>query len=165
MILRFLQDTAPANVEIELFEDLDKLPHFNPDVAEGEASVANFRTRVQKSDAIIICTPEYAFGLPGVLKNALDWAVSSGEFNEKPVAAISASPLPSGGDKALTSLLWTLTALGTKTPKELTLSIAGSKKKINDRGEIIDPATTAELNAILSNLIAVIERDLLREKI
>lgn len=158
MILRFLATHSPVHVKIKLFEGLVKLPHFDPDATAGEATVANFRQQLKAADAVIICTPEYAFGVPGVLKNALDWTVSSGEFNEKPVAAISASPLPSGGDKAMASLLWTLTALGTNTPTDLTLSIAGSKKKINEKGEITDQQTINELNSTLLALATIAEK-------
>jgi len=147
---------APENVRIEIFDGLAKLPHFDPDNTEGQAEVARFRNLLKQSDGIIICTPEYAFGIPGVLKNALDWSVSSGEFNEKPVCAISASPLPSGGDKALASLLLTFTALGTITTQNLTLSIAGSKKKINEQGEVTDLQTKKELNSVLDNLLTTI---------
>ena len=143
---------------VEIFEGLAKLPHFDPDNTEGSSGVAYFRKCVAESDGIIICTPEYAFGVPGVLKNALDWSVSSGEFNEKPVAAISASPLPSGGDKALASLLLTLTALGTMTDHNMTLSIGAGKKKINEHGEVVDLQTKSELKDLLKNLIAAIER-------
>ena len=156
-ILHFLAERAPADVTIQMFQNLAKLPHFDPDAVEGQTAVADFRRQLLACDAVIICTPEYAFGIPGVLKNALDWVVSSGEFNEKPVAAISASPLPSGGDKALASLLLTLTALGTITPKSVTLGLAGSKKKINENGEVIDSQTKDELNSVLVNLLTVID--------
>ena len=92
--------------------------------------------------------------MPGVLKNALDWLVSSGELNEKPVAAISASPLYSGGDKALASLLLTLTALGTNMGANPSLSIANVKSKINETGFVTDTETLAALQLLLDNLIS-----------
>ena len=92
--------------------------HFSPDLDGEDAPtpVVHLRTLLGGSDGVLICTPEYAFGMPGSLKNALDWTVSSGDLNEKPVAAISASPLHSGGDKAHASLLLTLTAWGRMLP-------------------------------------------------
>ena len=105
------------------------------------------------ADGVIFSTPEYAFGVPGVLKNALDWVVSSGELNEKPVAAISASPLYSGGDKALASLLLTLTALGTNMGAGSSLSIAFVKSKITDAVEITSDETMAELGLLLDGLL------------
>lgn len=88
------------------------------------------------------------------LKNALDCIVSSGELNEKPVAAISASPLYSGGDKAPGSLLLTLTALGTNMGAGSSLSIANVKSKITDAGEISDDETTTELKLLLDDLLS-----------
>ena len=158
-ILRAIAEIATENIDVEIFEGLAKLPHFDPDNAEGEDEVTRFRKCVRESDGIIICTPEYAFGVPGVLKNALDWSVSSGEFNEKPVCAVSASPLPSGGNNALASLLLTLTALGTVTTQNMTLSIGGSKKKINEQGEITDMQTRNELAGLLANLIETIVKN------
>ncbi|UZJ30351.1 NADPH-dependent FMN reductase [Streptomyces endophytica] len=78
--------------------DIGALPHFNPDL-DGEdatppAAVAALRTAVASADALLVVSPEYAHGVPGVLKNALDWLVSSGEVVHKPVAVITASPSP-----------------------------------------------------------------------
>jgi len=151
-ILQTLASLAPANVMFNFFDGLMTLPHFDPAATEGDIAVAKFRQQLRTTDGVVICTPEYAFGVPGVLKNALDWVVSSGEFNEKPVAVISASPLPSGGDKALASLLLTMTALGTIT-NNMALSIAGIKKKMNERGEVMDSQTLHELRYLLETLI------------
>jgi NAD(P)H-dependent FMN reductase len=84
---------APENVQVTLYEGLGDLPHFNPDL-DGEnvaATVTDFRERLREADAVLICSPEYAHGVPGVLKNGLDWIVGSGEFMEKPVGLINAS--------------------------------------------------------------------------
>jgi len=90
-----------------IYGGLDDLPHFSPD-RDGDdppRSVGRLRELLRTADGVLIGTPEYAFGVPGALKNALDWTVSSGEFDGKPVAAISASPLYTGGAKAHASLL------------------------------------------------------------
>lgn len=152
-ILRNLSRLAANNVEIRILEGLDALPHFNPDEKKEIDSVNNFRQQLKQANGVIFSTPEYAFGVPGVLKNALDWTVSSGELNEKPVAAISASPLPSGGDKALASLLLTLTALGANMGAGDSLSIAGLRMKMNEAGEITDQATRKALQQLLNQLI------------
>ena len=115
------------------------------------------RELLRDADGVLICTPEYAFGVPGSLKNALDWTVSSGEINEKPVAAISASPLYSGGDKAPASLLLTLTALGANVPDGGTLSIPGVKGKLDASGAVSDPVTARALGAVLDALAYAID--------
>lgn len=87
---------APKGVEVVLYEGLGGLPHFNAD-HDGDAAppaVADFRSRVRAADGVLISSPEYAHGVPGTLKNALDWLVG-GHQNEivgKPVALFNASP-------------------------------------------------------------------------
>jgi len=84
---------APDNVAITLYDSIANLPHFNPD-ADTEnppPAVVDFRLHLQQADGVLICTPEYAHGVPGALKNALDWIVGSGELMNKPVALINPS--------------------------------------------------------------------------
>ena len=85
---------APADVQMQLSGDLAELPHFNPDQEADAppASVLAFRDRVAAADAVVICCPEYAGGIPGTFKNALDWLVGCMALNEKPTALWSASP-------------------------------------------------------------------------
>src|ERR1700749_1455607 len=89
-ILKALSKFYPDLVNFTIYQGLDELPHFNPEKEMGNDSVRKFKEQLKKADGVIISTPEYAFGVPGTLKNALDWTVSSGELNEKPVIAISA---------------------------------------------------------------------------
>lgn len=152
-ILRAIASLAPQNVIIKIIDGLDALPHFNPDSDDSISTVNNFRQQLKEADGVLFSTPEYAFGIPGVLKNALDWLVSSGELNEKPVVAISASPLYAGGDKALASLLLTLTALGTNINAGASLSIANIKNKMSATGTITDEETIRSLQLILNDLI------------
>lgn len=152
-ILRTISNIAPENVTINLFEGLDLLPHFNPETEAEISSVINFRQLIKEANGVIFSTPEYAFGIPGVLKNALDWLVFSGELNEKPVVAISSSPLYSGGDKALGSLLLILTALGTDMDADSSCNIANIKNKMTVSGEITDNETKEALKFLLDNLI------------
>jgi chromate reductase len=155
-ILRTLGTLAGTEVDFQIFGGLEDLPHFNPGVNEENEKAAFFRSKVAEADGVVICTPEYAFGVPGVLKNALDWTVSTGEFNDKPVAALSASPLNSGGDKALASLLQTLTALGTIRNETSSLSIPNIKQKIDPEGNLTDLALRNQLLMIITNLITQI---------
>lgn len=152
-ILRNIAKLAPQNVAVNIWEGLDSLPHFNPEIKEAFLSVVDFRQKLKDADAIIFSTPEYAFGVPGVLKNALDWVVSSGELNGKPVAAISASPLYSGGDKALASLLLTLTALGANMDAGSSISLSNIKSKMTDTGEFSDDETISDLKQLLNGLL------------
>jgi NAD(P)H-dependent FMN reductase len=112
---------------------------------------------LQTTNGVLICTPEYAFGVPGTLKNALDWTVSSGEFYSKPVAVISTSPSPTGGDKAHTSLLLTLSVLGASIPERGTLMVPTVNKKLNAIGDIVDPETMQALISVLAALAHTIQ--------
>ena len=91
--LKVAAQLAPDNIHITLYEGLGDLPHFNPDLDNDTPppAVVDFRQRLRAADALLISSPEYAHGVPGVLKNALDWVVSSGEFTNKPTALICAS--------------------------------------------------------------------------
>ncbi|WP_317897081.1 NADPH-dependent FMN reductase [Aurantibacillus circumpalustris] len=157
-ILRALSKFKTENIEFIVFDGLDQLSHFNPENEKGTDAVANFKEQLKKADGVIISTPEYAFGVPGTLKNALDWTVSSGELNEKPVIAISASPLYEGGKKAMTSLLLTLGALGTKMNEKSHLSIPNISKKINASAEILDPQLKEDLAKIFNHLVEEIQK-------
>ncbi|MCE7060419.1 NADPH-dependent FMN reductase [Dyadobacter sp. CY343] len=154
IILRVIESLLPENVTFQIFNGLGEMPHFSPGLEERDA-VMKFKRALQLADAVIISTPEYAFGVPGTLKNALDWTVATGEFNEKPVAAISASPLNTGGDKALASLLLTLTALGTVRNENSYLSIPNVKSKIVE-GKIADQNTIELLKILIANLLYLI---------
>src|SRR5258706_3771747 len=109
-LLRAATKIAP---EVQIYEGLASLPHFNPDDDEQGATpppaVAALRELLASADGILISTPEYAHGLPGSLKNALDWLVSDGALVDKPVAILSASPIR--GQFAQASLVRTLTTM------------------------------------------------------
>lgn len=100
---------------------------------------------------------EDAFGVTGLLKNAIDWTVSSGEFYRKPVVVISASPSPTGGDKAHASLLLTLTALGANVPEGGKLMIPAVGKKLNPNGEVSDLETRQALRLVLDAVVQAIQ--------
>ena len=87
-LLCAMSQLAPPDVEIVLYEELGTLPHFNPDLDEDvpPESVARLRALLQAAAGVLISSPEYAHGVPGSLKNLLDWLVSAGELVGKPVA-------------------------------------------------------------------------------
>lgn len=93
-VLKAAQRLAPTGLEVVLYDGLGRLPHFNPDLdqAEPPRPVRALRRQIGQCHGLLICCPEYAHGVPGVLKNALDWLVASVEFPGKPVALINASP-------------------------------------------------------------------------
>ena len=95
ILLRAAAELAPRGLSVAFYEGLGELPHFNPDLddeANPPPQVREFRDALRAADGVMICSPEYAHGVPGSLKNALDWVVGSGELSGKPVALINASP-------------------------------------------------------------------------
>jgi len=79
-------------------DSVGSLPHFNPDLeAYPPDAVERFRATCVEAEAVLLAVPEYAFGIPGAFKNALDWTVGSGALYRKPVAVLSVAPSGRGG--------------------------------------------------------------------
>jgi NAD(P)H-dependent FMN reductase len=149
-LLRLVASVAPDDVRVELYDGLAALPHFNPDddVDVPPPSVLALRQRVGAADGLLLCSPEYAHGVPGSLKNALDWLVASVELPGKPVASLNASPLST---YAQASLLETLTVMSTRIVREAWLTIPVGRGDVDANGDIASPdiarATRAALDA------------------
>lgn len=134
--------------DVTLYKNLTELPYFNQDVTDEQAppSVHDFRKAIAAADGIVICTPEYVFSLPGVLKNALEWTVSTTVFSDKPTALITAS---SSGEKAHESLLLVMKTLGVKTHDDACLLIPGVKSKLDAEGRVINEALHEQLKRLI----------------
>jgi chromate reductase len=108
---------APPEVELVLYDGVGSLPHFNPDLDRSlddpalPLEVRALRRLVGECEALLISSPEYAHGVPGSLKNALDWLVGSAEFPGKPVALLNASPSSVFAQASLTETLKTMSAV------------------------------------------------------
>ncbi len=116
-LLRAAAAVAPDGVTVTVFAGLDGrgvggLPPFNPDDDGDPAlpTVRAFRAALVAADAVMIACPEYAHGVPGALKNALDWVVASGEFVDKPTALLHASPRSAYARAALAEVLTVMSA-------------------------------------------------------
>lgn len=140
---------------INIFEEIADLPHFNPDLDNENvpAAVADFREQLRAADGILICTPEYAIGVPGTLKNAIDWTVSSMEFSKKPAALITASL---SGEKAHQSLLGTLLIIEAKMTADTQLLIPFIKTKITADCKITDNETLDKIIKLTKSLAEII---------
>lgn len=110
-LLRAAEVLAPEGVVVEHYEGLGTLPHFNPDLADAPPDrVLELFARVGWAHGLLISSPEYARGIPGSFKNALDWLVGSSEFPDKPVAVFNTSPRASDAQAALRLVLQTMSA-------------------------------------------------------
>ncbi len=140
---------APAGMEVTLYEALGELPPFNPDL-DGEAlppAAADFRARIGRAEGLLISSPEYAHGVPGVLKNALDWLVPSVEFPGKPVALLSASPSATHAQAQLTEILTTMAA---RLVAEASITIPLLDRTLDGAAIAADPALAERLRAALA---------------
>ena len=139
-------------LEIEIYKGIISLPQFNPDDDDGDLSneVTAFRQLLAAADGILVCTPEYARGVPGALKNAIDWTVSSSSFPNKPTVLITASTDGSYGHRAL---LETLKAIEAGRVEELQMVIPFVKTKISTEGKIIDSSTLAAVQSLMARFM------------
>lgn len=151
-ILRFFGEMAPTGLEYNIYDGLAMLPHFDPglDNENPPATVSDLRERLAEANGIIICTPEYAYGVPGSLKNALDWTVSSGSLDNKQLALITAS---TGGQNAHAALLLILGALNANVIKEATLLVPFIRSKMDGDGKITDTETAENLRKAFNSLL------------
>ncbi|GAB4034730.1 NADPH-dependent FMN reductase [Spirosoma jeollabukense] len=157
-LLRAAAELAPDNVTVTLYDGLDDLPHFSPERDKENTSepVNRLRTLLREADAILFCTPEYIHGMPGVLKNMLDWIASSGEFVDKPVGVISASPSDMGGSRAHAALVYTLGVLTAKLPEDALLIIPFVRQRVDAEGRITDPILIQEVRGVLTSLVKAV---------
>lgn len=150
-LLYAIKELSRDYFDITIFESIDLIPHFNPDLDNESppTEVIRFRKELREANAILICTPEYAMGVPGTLKNAIDWTVSSMEFSKKPTALITASSL---GEKGHASLLETLQVVEADITSNTQLIIPFAKTKINQENKITDGKTLGEVVSLLKSL-------------
>lgn len=157
--LKIIKDIARGAAEklnFTVYQGLSTLPQFNPDLdtEEPPETVMDLRRRIKESDGVLICTPEYVFGVPGALKNAIDWTVSSGDFSGKPTALITASL---GGEKAHESLLLTLQTVEAKIGENTALLVSYARAKVNTEGVVTDATTVEALKLLIDSLTRIID--------
>jgi len=153
LILQVIEKMMPGEASFFIYKGLGDLPHFN-DAEDIPIAVSVWRKHLQEADAVLVCSPEYAFGVPGSLKNALDWTVGSGELVNKPLALITAS---TGGEKAHAALLQIFTALSANIPEGCALLIPFVRSKLNAAGEISDAPTLAAVKMVVEKLIRFVQ--------
>jgi chromate reductase, NAD(P)H dehydrogenase (quinone) len=149
-LLQAAAASAPAGVRVVVFDGLGKLPHFNPDLERDGTleEVDAWRRALEESDGVLIASPEYGHSLPGVLKNAIDWVIGTGELERKVVAITAAVPASDRGRLGLKALRDTLGAVSA--------NIVGGEPIV--RGERFD----LEARALLASLVRAVgsEREL-----
>ena len=154
-ILNAVATLYSETLEIEIYLNIASLPHFNPDLDRDDIppTVGHFRESIEKSDGIILCTPEYVHALPGAFKNAIDWTVSTTLFSNKPTAMIIAS---TGGEKAFESLELILETIGAKVADQSKLLLQGARSKVDEKGEINDSVSLEKIKVVIDSLATTI---------
>jgi NAD(P)H-dependent FMN reductase len=157
-LLRTAERVSPSGVEAVLYEGLDRLPHFDPDLDHDPLppAVTHLRRAIHAADAILFCTPEYAGALPGSFKNLLDWTIGddqAGSIYEKPVAWVNASASPSGAADAHESLRKVLRYAHADVVEVACASIPVTREAIGDDGLVADAGVRTLLARVLMRLV------------
>ncbi|HEY0552996.1 MAG TPA: NADPH-dependent FMN reductase [Thermoanaerobaculia bacterium] len=151
-LLRAAAEVAPEGVEIEIYGGLGDLPHFNPDLEANEPpAVTDLRDRVRRADGLLISSPEYAHGVPGAMKNALDWLVGGEEFIYKPVALLNASPRATHAQESLAETIKTMSG---RLIAEASIAVPLLGAKLDAVGIAAHP----EISGLLRDAIAAFAR-------
>jgi chromate reductase len=153
-LIEAIAELFAKEIEVIVFDSIARLPHFDPDnnIDNVPSPILDFRKQINNADGVIICTPEYAHGVPGTLKNAIDWTVSTNEFSHKPVALITAS---TDGKFGHAALLETLKVIEAENIDQLQLLIPFIKTKISG-DKITDEKTLGEIKQLINNFIKTI---------
>lgn len=150
-LVRWYSDLAPPECEVDVYDRLSELPHFNPDIEDcGNRAVRDLVARVRDSDAFIVSTPEYAHGMPGSLKNCLDWLVGTDAFIEKPFALLTACPRSIHAPASLIEVLNTMSGIHVPDA-DVTVDLKRNPDKTEEMTS--DPEATNRLVDAMSTLI------------
>jgi chromate reductase, NAD(P)H dehydrogenase (quinone) len=155
---------APEVVNLSVYGELAALPPFNPDLDNDcpPDPVTRFRDQLQACEAVLISSPEYAHGVPGVLKNALDWVVGSGELVDKPIGVINAS---GRATHAWMSLRDTLTVMSARLIAAASITIPLDGRTLDAKGITADARLSAALRSAIGALVfAALEARPFRER-
>jgi NAD(P)H-dependent FMN reductase len=140
---------ARDGVSVTIPGSVRELPHFDPDLEpDPPEAVLRFRAACEAADGFLFCVPEYAFGIPGSFKNALDWTVCSTALYRKPVSVLSVAPA-GRGTRVRHALDLVLTALGTEIVHRSVPVASGDR---DEDGEIVNSRTLNELRYVVAEL-------------
>jgi chromate reductase len=157
-LLRATLELVPEDVQLEIFE-LDAIPVFNQDLENSlPDKVKEFKTKIKAADAILMVTPEYNYSIPGVMKNAIDWASrppGTNPFSEKPVAIMSASTGMLGGSRAQYHLRQCFVFLNMRPVMKPEVFVNFAEQKFDTEGKLIDEKTKGIIRDLLKSLITL----------
>ncbi len=154
--LRAAQHLVPDGARIEIFE-LDGIPPFNQDEEkQPPEKVGQLKARIRAADAILLVTPEYNYSIPGVLKNAIDWAsrpYGDNAWDGKPVAVMGASIGSTGSARAQYHLRQSCVFLNMYPVNQPEVMIANAAERFDAQGNLIDEKTREHIRRLLEALV------------
>jgi chromate reductase len=155
-LLRAAKELLSKGVELEIF-DLEGIPPFNQDLENRMPERAKeFKAKIRAADAILIATPEHNYSVPGVLKNAIDWASRpyvDNSFEGKPVAIMSASTGAFGGARAQYHLRQVLVSINMHALNRPEVMVASAEEKFDEKGKLVDEKTRKKIGKLLEVLV------------
>ena len=155
-LLYAASELVPKDTKLEIFS-LEGFPPFNQDLEDRmPQKVKEFKAKIRAADALLIATPEHNYSVPGVLKNAIDWAsrpYDDNSFEGKPVAVMSASPGMLGGARAQYHLRQVLVSLNMHAINRPEVIVASADEKIDEKGNLADEKTRKRIRQLLENLV------------
>jgi len=156
-LLRAAMELVPKDAKLEIF-DLEGIPPFNQDFENRPPEkVKEFKAKIRAADAILIATPEYNYSIPGVLKNAIDWAsrpYGDNAFEDKPVAIMGASGGMLGSARAQYHLRQTFVFLNMHPINKPEVIVTFASEKIDEKGRVTDEKTREKIKELLESLVA-----------
>lgn len=160
-LLRAASELLPKDAKLEIY-DLEGIPPFNQDLENNmPKKVKEFKAKIKAADALLIATPEHNYSIPGVLKNAIDWASrppGDNSFEDKPVAIMSASTGILGGARAQYHLRQVLVALNMHAINRPEVIVGSVEEKIDDKGNLRDEKTRKKIGQLLKSLVEWVKR-------
>jgi len=162
-LLRAAVEVAPDGLDIVVFDGLGAIPPYNADVeAKGDPEpVAAFKTAIRDADALLIATPEYNYGVPGVLKNAIDWASrppGKSVLNGKPAALMGATPGGTGTARAQLALRQSFVFTDTRALLRPEVLVTRAHEKVDATGRLTDERTRRSIRELLEALVDWVPR-------
>jgi chromate reductase len=160
-LLRAAAELLPKEARLEIF-DLEGIPPFNQELeASMPERVKEFKAKIKAADAVLIATPEHNYSVPGVLKNAIDWAsrpYGDNSFEGKPAAIMSASTGMLGGARAQYHLRQIFVFLDMHPVNKPEVFVNFAAQKIDQQGNLTDETTGKIIKQLLDSLIALTKR-------
>lgn len=157
-LLRAAVKHAPAGMSVTIYDELGEVPHYNGDLDDSARlprAVRNLRDAVANADGLLIAMPEYNYSVPGVLKNALDWAsrpVGDSSLQQKDIAIVGASPGNFGTARGQLALRQVLVATHSRVLQRPELLVFGAHQRFDEAGNLTDETTVGLLLELLTAL-------------